>query len=349
MSRAKVRPAIAADIETVCRLLHEQMNRRLLPERWRRITTYGWLADKPDFGRVADDGGRIVGFVGSVYADREIAGRRERVVSMSSWYLDKAYRGQGLGFELMGSATADDSATYTMITVSPRNLAMLPKLGYRILDHDRHVWSASGRPVAGLDIEQDVGRILERVDASQQLMLRDHAGLPVRPVLISTRDGSCLAVFSVKKKGEDVTYFDALHLSDPGFFAAHAQSIADSPAAARKGRAGRRPPASRRPQGGWRSRAHTGRPLLQIPASRTQRGGQYVFGASAAGSEAGLRAFVRALDRADTTLRHSRESGMTAIGGVIQPPLPSPRRKPGSRGVRQSAGRAAPGFRLSPE
>jgi len=228
MSRAKVRPAIAADIETVCRLLHEQMNRRLLPERWRRITTYGWLQDKPDFGRVADDGGRIVGFVGSVYADREIAGRRERVVSMSSWYLDKAYRGQGLGFELMGSATADDSATYTMITVSPRNLAMLPKLGYRILDHDRHVWSASGRPVAGLDIEQDVGRILERIDASRQLMLRDHAGLPVRPVLISTRDGSCLAVFSVKKKGEDVTYFDALHLSDPCFFAAHAQSIADS-------------------------------------------------------------------------------------------------------------------------
>jgi len=228
MSRAKVRPAVASDIETVCRLLHEQMNRRLLPERWRRITTYGWLQDKPDFGRVADDGGRIVGFVGSVYADREIAGRRERVVSMSSWYLDKAYRGQGLGFELMGSATADDSATYTMITVSPRNLAMLPKLGYRILDHDRHVWSASGRPVAGLDIEQDVGRILERIDASQQLMLRDHAGLPVRPVLISTRDGSCLAVFSVKMKGEDVTYFDALHLSDPCFFAAHAQSIAYS-------------------------------------------------------------------------------------------------------------------------
>ena len=228
MSRAKVRPAVASDIETVCRLLHEQMNRRLLPERWRRITSYGWLEHKPDFGRVVDDGGRIVGFVGSVYADREIAGRRERVVSMSSWYLDKAYRGQGLGFELMGSATADDCMTYTMITVSPRNLAMLPKLGYRILDHDRHVWSASGRPAAGLEIEQDVARILARVDPTQRRMLQDHAGLPVHPVLISAGDGSCLAVFSVKKKGEDVTYFDAMHLSDPEFFAAHAQAIADT-------------------------------------------------------------------------------------------------------------------------
>jgi hypothetical protein len=59
-------------------------------------------------------------------------------------------------------------------------------------------------------------------------MLQDHALLPVRPVFISAAGGSCLAVFSVKKKGEDVTYFDAMHLSDPEFFAAHAQAIADT-------------------------------------------------------------------------------------------------------------------------
>jgi len=227
MSKAKVRPAVAADIDAVCCLLHEQMNRRLPPERWRRITTYGWLAQKPDFGRVVDDGGKVVGFVGSVYADREIAGRRERVVSMSSWYLDKAYRGQGLGFELMRSATEDDEASYTMITVSPRNLAMLPRLGYRLLDHDRRVWSASGSPADGLAVEQAPERILEKVDAAQRRMLQDHLGLPVHPVLISATDGQCLAVFSVKKKGDDVTYFDVLHLSDGAFFARHAQAIAD--------------------------------------------------------------------------------------------------------------------------
>ena len=227
MSKAKVRPAVAADIDAVCQLLHEQMNRRLLPERWRRITSYGWLAEKPDFGRVVDDGGKIVGFVGSVYADREIAGRRERIVSMSSWYLDKAYRGQGLGFELMRSATEDESASYTMITVSPRNLAMLPGLGYRLLDGDRRVWAASGRPVGGIEIEQDPARILAKADPGERRMLQDHAGLPIHPALITAADGRCLAVFSNKKKGEDVTYFDVLHLSDGAVFARHAQAIAD--------------------------------------------------------------------------------------------------------------------------
>jgi GNAT superfamily N-acetyltransferase len=225
---AKVRPAVAADIDAVCRLLHEQMNRRLLPERWRRITTYGWLDEKPDFGRVVEDRGQIVGFVGSVYADREIGGRRERVVSMSSWYLDKAYRGQGLGFALMASATADESASYTMITVSPRNLAMLPKLGYQLLDHDRRVWSRSEGRIDGIEIEQDPARILPRVDARQQRMLNDHVQLPIHPVLISAGDGRCLAVFSIKRKREDITYFDALHLSDGAFFARHAQAIADA-------------------------------------------------------------------------------------------------------------------------
>jgi ribosomal protein S18 acetylase RimI-like enzyme len=228
VSRGSVRPAVAADIDPVCRLLHEQMNSRLAIDRWRRLMTYSWLESKPDFGRVAEVEGRVVGFVGSVYADREIAGRRERVVSMSSWYLDKAYRGRGLGFELMRSATEDERHSYTMLTVSPRNLAMLPGLGYRILDEERRAWAPQSPAPGWLAVELDEARILARVDAAQRRMLSDHAGQPIRPVLLSGQERSCLAVFSVKKKGADVTYFDVLHVSDPAFFARHAQVIADA-------------------------------------------------------------------------------------------------------------------------
>jgi GNAT superfamily N-acetyltransferase len=228
MTSKPVRPAVAADIDAVCRLLHEQMNRRLVIERWRRLMTYPWLEPKPDFGRVAEVDGKVVGFVGSVYADRQINGRRERVVSMSSWYLDKAYRGRGLGFELMRSATEDERFTYTMLTVSPRNLAMLPGLGYRILDHDRRVWVAEGSPQDWLHVEQDPTRIEARVDANQQRMLEDHRAQPIRPILLSAHGRSCLAIFSVKRKGADITYFDVLHLSDPHFFADHAQAIANA-------------------------------------------------------------------------------------------------------------------------
>jgi GNAT superfamily N-acetyltransferase len=227
MNPGKVRPAQAADIEPVCRLLHEQMNARLSPDRWRQLMTYRWLKEKPDLGRVAIVDGRIVGFVGMVYADRNLGGHQRRIVNVCAWYLDKAHRGLGLGFELMRSATADEMMSYTILTSSSRTLSLLAAIGYRVLDDERYLWAAAvGRP-GELDFEENPERILERIDDVARGMLSDHAGLPVRPVLIADSAGSCLAVFSVKRRRGDVIYFDVLHLGNPSFFAARAQWIAD--------------------------------------------------------------------------------------------------------------------------
>jgi RimJ/RimL family protein N-acetyltransferase len=221
-----VRPAGTDDVDSICRLLHEQMNRKLSPDRWRRLMTYRWIAEKPDLGRVAVVEGRVVGYVGMVYADRRLAGRRHRIVNICAWYLDKAHRGLGLGLELMRSATADPETTYTNLTSSSRTLSLLDRVGFRVLDLERRLWTVQGGP-ARFDIERDEEQILKRCEAEGAKMLRDHVGLPICPILITAGMESCLAVFSVKTKGDDETYFDVLHLSNPRFFAVHAQAIAD--------------------------------------------------------------------------------------------------------------------------
>jgi GNAT superfamily N-acetyltransferase len=238
MIRDGVRPATPADINPVCRLLHDKMSRRLAPARWRRLMTYGWLEKKPDLGRVAVAEGRVVGFVGMDHADRDVAGRRERVVNICAWYLDKDHRGRGLGAELMRQATEDEAMSYTILTSSSRTLGLLDRIGYRILDQDRRLWSrrespqgpaaAGGGTGTPLEITRHPARILSRAGEQERRILRDHADLPIAPVLIADGKESCLAVFSVKKKGEAVTYFDALHIANPPFFAARAQAIADS-------------------------------------------------------------------------------------------------------------------------
>ncbi|HXQ40519.1 MAG TPA: GNAT family N-acetyltransferase [Candidatus Udaeobacter sp.] len=202
------------------------MNRKFSPDRWRRLMTYAWLAEKPDLGRVAVVDGRVVGYVGMVYADRQIEGCRHRVVNICAWYLDKAFRGLGLGFELMRSATADPQSTYTNLTSSSRTLKLLDRAGFRVLDGERRLWVAEGPP-ARLDIERDERQILRKCEAAEAGLLRDHAGLPIYPVLIEEGTESCLAVFSVKQKHDDETYFDLLHLSNPRFFTARAQAVAD--------------------------------------------------------------------------------------------------------------------------
>ena len=226
LTAGEVRPARAGDVESICRLLHEQMNRKLSPDRWRRLMTYGWLAEKPDLGRVAVVDGRVVGYVGMVYADRQLEGGRHRVVNICAWYLDKAFRGRGLGFELMRSATDDPQATYTNLTSSSRTLKLLDGVGFRVLDAERRLWTAEGAP-ARLNIERDEKKILRKCGTAEGALLRDHAGLPICPVLIEDGNESCLAVFSVKQKYDDETYFDLLHLSNPKFFTARAQAVAD--------------------------------------------------------------------------------------------------------------------------
>ena len=97
---AFVRAASEADIDGICSLLHNKMNSKISVERWRRLMTYEWLDDKPDFGRVVESDGSVLGFCGMVYSDRllgsETTGRRkERMVSMSSCILTDRYAGWG--------------------------------------------------------------------------------------------------------------------------------------------------------------------------------------------------------------------------------------------------------------
>ena len=143
---AVIRPAVAGDIEPICALLHEKMNAKFALERWRRLMTYPWMEDKPDYGRVVEDNGRILGFVGMIYSDRIIEGTRERFVSISSWFLDKSLRGRGLGAGLMAAATDDPQITYTNVTSSDRVLAIVDAVGYRVLDDHRYLCRKRGPP-----------------------------------------------------------------------------------------------------------------------------------------------------------------------------------------------------------
>ncbi|MHA1537388.1 MAG: GNAT family N-acetyltransferase [Alphaproteobacteria bacterium] len=230
---ALIRPALDSDIEPICTLLHEKMNSKFPRQRWRRLMDYAWMEDKPDFGRVVEDGGRILGFVGMVYSDRLIAGRSERFVSISSWFLDKSLRGRGLGAGLMAAATDDPRITYTNVTSSDRVLAIVEAVGYRVLDADRYLWrrapgSDTGRPISSLACEWDAGAIRARLDPADRRLIDDHADLPVRPVLVEAGDRRALMFFSVKRKGEDVTYFDLLHTGDAALLAEHGQALADT-------------------------------------------------------------------------------------------------------------------------
>lgn len=227
-----VRPAEPGDVEGIVALL-DRMNPKLAPERWRRLFAYDWLAPKPDLGRVAVFEDRIVGFIGAVYSDRTIAGRRERVVNLSSWYLDRSHRGQGRGLmtagrRLMTEVTANPEWHYSIITSSSKTPRILRAVGFEVLDSHRYDWRRRAAPAGGLEVLQDRQDLLPRLPADQRRLLADHAGLPVTPMLFRHAGGATLVLFSVTRKGNDQPWYDVLHVDDPDFLPRHGQAVADA-------------------------------------------------------------------------------------------------------------------------
>src|SRR5262249_52902878 len=82
-SHPDIRPATPADIEPLCRFLHQAFTSVPLPT-WRRLFDYPWLDEKPDLGHLLTVGNEIVGFLGAIYASRKIRGKAGIVCNLTS-------------------------------------------------------------------------------------------------------------------------------------------------------------------------------------------------------------------------------------------------------------------------
>ncbi len=223
---AILRRATPRDIDAICTLLATHMNPDFPPERWEKLFIPGWCAGDQDLGLVAEDNGEIVGFHGHICSTRPMGTRRERFVNFTSWYLRKEYRGQGLGRGMLEMATCDPDVTYMVCSLSPKRVDFFKTLGLDVLETERLLWRADGKPYENLEIFHDPAVIARRANPGEVTVLENHNGLAVTPVLISTRCCQCLLLLSLAKKKNGTLYHDVLYRSDPRVFTERVQDIA---------------------------------------------------------------------------------------------------------------------------
>jgi acetyltransferase (GNAT) family protein len=218
---ARVRPARREDRAAVVELLHTRMNPRIARERWALLFDYPWRpADAPDFGRVLERGGEIVGYLGATYVDRVIGGERLRLCNMSSWYLMREHRGQGHGRSMVLDLACDPDMTYTDVTATPQVHGMLlAHAGFAVLDAERWIL----RPDRG----RAGGAVLG--EAADSPELRHHRGMKdVRFLRAGIAGEECTLAVQVKKMGEDVAYHQVLYADAPEVLGRHAGAIANA-------------------------------------------------------------------------------------------------------------------------
>ncbi len=231
MSKGFVRNAEYSDAEAICSLLHNKMNSRIPVEYWRRLFDYQWLEAKPDFGRVVEADGQVLGYCGMVYADRMVGEgnqlRQERIVSMSSWYLDKSLRGQGLGRDMLISCIADPTLTYATLTNSKKPLGIVESLGFKVLEDHRYIWRKTNQSHDGVLITTDKQAICHRINTHQQTLMNDMQPYSLTPLLVELDGAQSLVFFSIKRKAADVLWYDLMYASNQALFVSCASALAD--------------------------------------------------------------------------------------------------------------------------
>ncbi|HSA81336.1 MAG TPA: GNAT family N-acetyltransferase, partial [Geminicoccaceae bacterium] len=224
----ELRTAGPDDREAVVTLLHERMSSKFSLARWRRLFDYPWLSDRPDCGVVVLERGRISGYLAVIYAERRQGSRTVRTANLSSWYLAKPLRGQGVGLAMLQLATREPAVTYTTFSSNPPALRVMAKAGLVLLDDRRFLWRRTAAPAAGVAVLSGFDAVTPEVPDHERQILTDHRDLPVQPHLLRAAEGDCLIVLSVKRKGADVAYHEVLYLDRPEIFARHAAAFADA-------------------------------------------------------------------------------------------------------------------------
>lgn len=230
-----IRWARPEERQVIQRYIFENMG-KIPYERWANILDCRWIPENDRYGVVVVGTGRPLGFLGIVFADREIGGRTHRTGNITSWYLEKDMRRGGIGQEMLALVTEDPDVTYTATSPNIRSGSLLAKVGWETLDDRRLVWHRSTGPVSAAVRTVSAEEVEARLGRQAAKAVVDHAGLNVEPYLIEASDGrACLAMVYVKMKGDDIAHHEVLHVSDRAVFTACAADFANSVLPQRKG------------------------------------------------------------------------------------------------------------------
>ena len=195
---------------------------------WTKLLDGRWSTPDAPFAITARDQGELVGVLGMIPATRQTSLGPRTIASLTSWYLLKPYRGQGVGRDIMAMATGNPQITATNLSSARDAIPVVLRAGMTVLDSKRLIWRASDRSARRLPFTSDplsLGRGITQVDRQ---VLKDHDDLNLKSLCIETPDGPCVIVLSVKRKDDAFVTHEVMYIGAPAVFAQHVRAIADT-------------------------------------------------------------------------------------------------------------------------
>ena len=196
-AKGKIRPATAGDFDKLYPLLQELNDTRITRDVWQRLFQPQWRGDDFCPGYVIDDGGELVGFIGTLYSRRHCGGEERRFCNLTSWIVRPTHRQQSV--MLLLPLLRDKAVILTSLTSSEEAYAVYEKLGFADLEASARViyrmpslWHGRYRIYRG-------SQVTEFLDESELVLYRDHAGLDLEHCVVEREGQRCYLVLEIKR------------------------------------------------------------------------------------------------------------------------------------------------------
>lgn len=223
----RIEQAIATDLSKVLPLLAGFRNPRITEAHWRRLFDYAWPVEELSRGWILRDDAEAVGFFGTLWSEREIDGRRERICNLTSWITLPAYRHHAM--RLLQAVLTATGCTITCHTPAPALYPLYRRLGFT--DLETHLRILLPRP-AGQHLRDwvrcrattDPARIAQHLHAPDVAILVAHLPLQCGHLLVWEGERYCYIVWT-RTRGKRFPFAHLHYVSHAGLFSRNLDRI----------------------------------------------------------------------------------------------------------------------------
>jgi hypothetical protein len=159
---------------------------------WEGLFRYRWKRKEYPYGYAAMDGDKMVGFIGTIYSERVIQGKKVPYCNMSTWVVDANYRSRLLGLFILERIFKMKDVFITSLTPSDSSRDVSEKMGFKLLESDQITIPILPRLSLALNgnrlISFDVHEIRKHLGEEDQAIYEDHRDLACTHFLIKEKD-----------------------------------------------------------------------------------------------------------------------------------------------------------------
>lgn len=197
MAKPIIEPITDNNLSDFAVFLADNMPVKRSSDEWVSGLRTHWDGDRPNFGFLMRDEGRVVGGIGAYYADRVIRGKLEKFCNITSWCVLDSYR--KFSMQLAMSVVSQKGYHFTDFSPTKVVASSLQFLKFSSLEDGVAVIPNLPLPTFSGRVIVEPSKIEEVLDTVQLKIWRDHNNFPwLQHLVLGTNNHWCYVLY---KKG----------------------------------------------------------------------------------------------------------------------------------------------------